>query len=139
MSTKIVDRGWRRILENISVIDNKEVVVGILGGVPYASFHEFGTSKMVPRPFMRQTFETRGAKARAVIAAEYALIMSGQGDGMRALNRVGIAYRGFIQKTIRTGNFAPLRPRTVAQKKNNSTKPLIDTARMIGSVSYEIR
>lgn len=138
MSTKIVDRGWNKIWSEIQALNKRELAVGILGGVPYASYHEFGTSKMPPRPFMRQTFDTKGALMEAAIAAAWSRIIGGSSAKAEA-NKLGDFYRSEIQKTIRNGSFAPLAASTVRRKKKNSTKPLIDTGRMIGAIAYELR
>ncbi len=143
MSTELIDRGWKKILKNMTTVSMKSVVVGTLGDIEYASWLEFGTTshlgnqKMPPRPFMRQTFELYGKNAEATIAAEFSLVLAGRGDAKKALDRVGFAYRGYIQKTIRNGSFAALHPYTIKMK--GSDKPLINTGRLIGAINYEIR
>ena len=146
MSTKLIDRGWNKIYRNMMTVANKSVAVGILGDVPYASFHEFGTSKMVPRPFMRQTFETKSGDIENVIADQFSKVLAGASADI-ALKLVGLTYQGYIKQTIRNGNFARLKDSTWKAKlrktrKGGSTRsprPLIETSRMIGAVDYEIR
>jgi hypothetical protein len=136
MSTKLVDRGWNKIWRNIQALDGQSLAVGILGGVEYAGWLEFGTSRMKPRPFMRQTFESKGGLMEAAIAAAWGRILGGSGASAEA-NKLGNFYRSEIQRTIKNGSFAPLSAQTIARK--GSSKPLIDTGRLIGSIAYELR
>lgn len=136
MGAKLIDRGWKKLKNELNIFGSTEIVVGVLGGVEYAGYLEFGTSKMPPRPFMRQTFENYGAAMEARIATSYSSVIEG-GSANREANRLGLFYQGRIQKEIRGGSFAPLSAKTIAQK--GSSKPLIDTGRLIGSISYELR
>ena len=114
-----------------------EIHVGVLGGVEYAGYLEFGTSRMPPRPFMRQTFERDAGRMRKAIEASYLAITESGASANQQLNRLGLFYQSAIQKTFRTGSFAPLSAKTIARK--GSSRPLIDTGRLIGAISFEIR
>lgn len=136
MSTKLVDKGWNRIWKDIQTLSKQELAVGILGGIKYAGWNEFGTSRIPPRPFMRRTFDESGALFEAAIAASWTRILGGS-SGTAEVHKLGNFYRSEIQKTIKKGGFAPNAPETVRRKK--SSKPLVDTGRMIGAIQYELR
>lgn len=58
--------------------DQVRVVVYINGAAWYGTFHEFGSSKMGRKSFMRPAFETRKEEAtKAVIAHLHAVLESG--------------------------------------------------------------
>lgn len=136
MGTKIVDRGYKKLKKNLNVLSGVTIVVGVIGGVEYAGYLEFGTSRMPPRPFMRQTFDRHAGKMEKQIEISYSSILGGASP-MGEANRLGVFYQGFVQKTITGGSFAALDPKTIARK--GSSKPLIDTGRLLGSIKYEIR
>jgi len=107
--------------------------------VDYATYNEFGTSRGIPaRPFMAKTADEK----REEIAdfAEYLVgrIIDGKITDDIALRNLGEKYSSMIKLTIRDAkNWAvPNTPETIARK--GSSSPLIDTGRMIGSVTYEV-
>jgi hypothetical protein len=119
MGTKIVDRGWKKIKRELNILGSSEIVIGVMGGLEYAPYLEFGTVKMTAKPFMRHTFEQYGSVMQAQIATSYSSVIAG-GSANKEANKLGLFYQGRIQRTIRA-------------------KGLIDTGRLIGSVSYELR
>lgn len=113
-----------------------EIVVGVLGGAPYAGYLEFGTRHMPPRPFMRRTFEKDGAKMTAAIRAAYTKLHTG-GSAYKEANRLGLRYEGYIKVNIRQGPWAPIYMETILRK--GSGRILIDKGILIGAVSFTLR
>ena len=132
-------------LKNIakSYESNKQVRAGFLGGAPYpdgtpvalvAAVHEFGApAKGIPvRPFMR----TAIAQNKAKWADQLSRAIGESGTAEAALGMVGESIKDDLRSSIRDGDWAPNKPRTVARK--GFAKPLIDTAHMVNSVDHDV-
>ena len=100
-----------------------------------ASWNEFGTSKIPPRPFFRESIDQAKQVLPAFWQSELKKIIKGQ-DAEVTLKRLGTLLKGMIQQHIVEGDFAPNAPSTI--KKKGSSRPLIDTGRMRQSVTYRI-
>ena len=132
-------------LKNIakSYESNKQVRAGFLEGATYpdgtpvalvAAVHEFGApAKGIPvRPFMRTAIAQNKGKWADQLSR--AIVESGTAEA--ALGMVGESIKDDLRSSIRDGDWAPNKPRTVARK--GFAKPLIDTAHMINSVAHEV-
>lgn len=124
--------------------------VGFLEGSKYpdgtsvpmvAAINEYGRTVQskdgdyfqMPRPFFRNMIAKNSPKwpeqlGKIAAAADY--------DMKLTLERMGQLMAGQLQKSIRELTSPPLAPRTI--KAKGFSKPLIDTAVMINSVSYEV-
>ena len=152
---KDIDRGWKKIKEEIKLIDNSFVNVGVLsdsggyaaseGGInlaDVATFNEFGTSRIPPRPFMRQTFEKNNKKTTDFISKQKDLIYQGKETTRGALETIGVFYQGKIQTEFNEGNFKANAPATIRQKTVNGNvgdRPLHDTGRLKQSINFEVK
>lgn len=114
---------------------HKGALISVAG---LAIVHEFGSEKQnIPaRPFMRQTVKHTEAERPKKIAQFYRAVKRGRIKAKDALKALGVWYEGEIQRTIDRGNFAPLSPATIAQKR--SSKPLIDTGELKRSVTSKV-
>lgn len=132
-------------LKNISksYASNKQVRAGFLEGATYpdgtpvalvAAVHEFGApAKGIPvRPFMR----TAIAQNKAKWADQLSRAIGESGTAEAALGMVGESIKDDLRSSIRDGDWAPNKPRTVARK--GFAKPLIDTAHMVNSVDHDV-
>lgn len=90
------------------------------------------------RPFMSQTFDSRKKDIDNIIMNEVFKINSGKQSVETALKRVGEIYKGYIQKTFKSGEFEANSEMTV-QRKKSSRRPLIDTGRLRSSINYEVK
>ena len=102
-----------------------------------AAWNELGTAHSPPRPFLRQSVENNEAQIKAMCKAQINKIVKGEATARDALQALGVMQKALVQKTIKSGDFEPNAPSTVAIK--GSDKPLIDTGRMRQSVSYVIK
>ena len=101
-----------------------------------AAIHEFGLG--VPtRPFMRLTFEQRQRDIQKLGRGLEKRILEGHMTVENALKVMGVAAVGFIRATIDAGMSPALHPRTIARK--GSSKPLVDTGQLKGSITAEVR
>ena len=138
--------GLEKLDKELKYLSSHAVKVGVLGdgsnnGVSvqdYAVFNEYGTSRGIPpRPFFRLSVGT----AKEYMKNQVEQIIQGGMTGQQAYENLGEFVVQKIKKTIASGNFAALDPKTIKirQKKgNNSTKPLMDTHSLYESINYEI-
>lgn len=145
--TKIIDRGWFKILRQMVTAARKEVVVGLLAGkvdsegasiADYAAYNEYGTESIPARPFMSTSFDQNINKISADFNNQSKKLITGTVSANTALTIIGQKQAQRVQSTITNGNFAKLSPKTVARKKG-STKPLVDTGAMVNAVQISIR
>lgn len=148
---RLDDRAWRRLQKKIAK-GASHVKVGILaskGGnerpdgelslVEIAAVHEFGSpaAGIQERSFIRRTFILEKAeliKTQAGLAKQVVTRNLSMNDALEILGQWGAAA---VKKTVTVGNnLPPLKPATVVKK--GSDRPLVDTGRMIQSVSYEV-
>lgn len=124
------------------LIKNKNLEVGFFEVSKYengvyvasvASFNEYGTAKIPPRPFFRNAIAKNSNKWNDILANE----LRNSVDVELAYNRVGEVAKGDIVESIMQTNTPPNSPLTIAKKK--SSKPLVDTSFMRSSVNYKVK
>lgn len=124
------------------LIKNKSLEVGFFEVSKYengvyvasvASFNEYGTSKIPPRPFFRNAVAKNSNKWNDILTNE----LRNSVDVELAYNRVGEVAKGDIVESIMQTNTPPNSPLTIAKKK--SSKPLVDTSFMRSSVNYKVK
>ena len=109
--------------------DEKDVTVADV-----AVFNEYGTGRIPARPFMRETIEQTNNWA-----AESAKVHNAVIDGIDpyvAAELLGEKAASDVQDTIYEGDFVPNSPATI--KKKGSSKPLIDTTQLVGSITHVV-
>ena len=148
MATRVTDRdrGYRRITLDFKELKGKGVKVGVMGSesaegtsvVDYAFYNEFGTSTIPPRPFMAMTADKNRDKVQAFAGFMVGKMIDGRLDANTVLKNLGEWYKAQIQLTIRNAKSwaEPNVPSTIAMK--GSSSPLIDTGRLVNSISYEL-
>jgi len=151
MSVTGNDRPWRELLARLKTRD-AHVKVGILqarGGdadagdgmtmVGLGTIHEFGApaAGIPERSFIRRTFADP-APTKAVAARLVTQVVEGGMSLRTALDALGAWGAAAVKKTITAGPHIPpaLKPATVARK--GSDRPLVDTGRLVGSISWEV-
>lgn len=135
-----IDKGYKQIALNVRGLKHRGVKIGFIGGgtvTEYAIYNEFGTSRMPARPFMGTTADKYGPQVVKLVDQLVGSIVEGKSDIERVLSVMGEWYQMKMQQTIRDAKqwAVPNSPETIAMK--GSSSPLIDTGRMLGSVSYE--
>ena len=139
--------GLEKLDKELKYLNSHAVKVGVLGngsnnGVliqEYAIYNEYGTSRGIPpRPFFRLSVGTEKAQKeiKEYMKKQVEMIIAGEITGQQAYENLGTFIVQKIKKTIASGNFAPLDPKTV-KKKGNST-PLMDTHSLYKAINYEI-
>ncbi len=97
-----------------------------------ATFHEFGTSTIPARSFIRGWFDESVEKNRALILSQLRLVAEGKLGLEQALERVALKCEADVKRRIRNRIPPPLAPATVQRK--GSSVPLIDTGQLRASV-----
>lgn len=147
------DRGYARLIPGLADLHGRDlsVEVGIFedagpaegGGLSLAelaALHEFGSADgTIPaRPFIRQTF----ARSRNLLAQAISAAMRRAIDGAAPLNAEGLllsagdALVAQVRETILAGLNPPNAASTLRQKRG--TTPLIDTGRLLASISARV-
>lgn len=89
------------------------------------------------RPFMTFAAEIWEKEFPKILKRYIPEVLSGRMTADGLFTVIGERARNAVQKAIREGKYAPLSPKTIAAK--GSSVPLIDTGRMVDSVTFEIR
>lgn len=148
------DDVWKRILKDVRKLTGMRVHVGVMaskgGDAPHdeegglslielAAIHEFGSpaAKIPERSFIRRTFDQKRELAAATCEKAARALIGGI-DPVRCLNIIGLWGATEVKKTVTEGEHIPppLKPATIAKK--GSDRPLVDTGRLIASVSWEV-
>lgn len=141
------------MLENIK---HREIQVGFFETAHYpdgtpvayvAAIQEFGypSGNIPPRPFMRPAIAENKEEWSRQIAAGIRAALRGAIDVDNALEQVGRIGAGNVQNAIRAVTTPALAESTIRNRrtrknrnKNQSVKPLIDTATMLQSVTSKV-
>ena len=99
------------------------------GGVKYPA--------IPARPFMTFAAEIWEREFPKILKSRFPMLLSGAMSVDSMLAFIGERAKNAVQKAIRDGEYEPLAASTVARK--GSSVPLIDTGRMVNSVTFEIR
>ena len=98
--------------------------------------HEFGVpEKNIPRrSFIRVPIENNIKEITKLIENNHRLVSENAMSAKVALDRIGIKAQNTIKESFRNNDWKPLKRATV--KRKGSSRPLIDTGQLIGSISY---
>lgn len=98
--------------------------------------HEFGVpEKNIPRrSFIRVPIENNIKEITKLIEHNHKLVSENAMSAKVALDRIGIKAQNTIKESFRNNDWKPLKRATV--KRKGSSRPLIDTGQLIGSISY---
>ena len=153
-------RVWDRILGQLAKLRRTSVTVGVHadatvrddGGsnAMIGAVHEFGTSRIPERSFLRATVDTD--KTVITFAQQQAAkVAQGQETAAKAGERIGIMTADRVKRRIRSHIPPPLSPKTVerklakgshggglASKAGDAAAPLIDSGQLINSINYEV-
>lgn len=149
-----IDKGYeklRTLLQNIKQRKD-HVRVGVfgsqdntrpgelLGNVELAAIHEFGTQDgVVPeRSFIRSTFDANRQAYHAQLRVLLQRVYELKTDPRQVLALMGERIAADMKRRITTGSGIPppLKPATIRRK--GSTRPLVDTGRLLDSITYEV-
>lgn len=115
---------------------------GVEGTYAYAGHNSTVVVQGIPeRPFMSATAFAGRSKWPKLVAENIGLILEGTTSGKGFLDSLGNVMANDIRETIQSRGYfnggVPNSPQVVADK--GSSHPLIDTGRMIGAITHEVR
>ena len=156
---RVIDRGWRDIVNNINALNDAVVKVGFptggevaartrrgSGHEPYenipdvatiAFWNEFGTSRMDERPFMRNAFQKAFPRLIRLRNRLYGKVVDGRMSAEEAMGTLGELLVAQTRREIRALRTPENAQSTVNRK--GSSNPLIDTGQMIQSVQQQVQ
>ncbi|GBK97742.1 hypothetical protein [Vibrio harveyi] len=115
-----------------------------------AAVHEYGSPirRIPPRPYLRTAKEENRESWKKLVDFVSKQILSGNMKVEDALEMLGLKISGDIKKAIKNISSPALKQKTIANRLRkkadgktvgNLDKPLIETAIMINSVTYEVK
>lgn len=154
-SVKDTDKGLQKVLEQAArLAKGMRLTVGIHGpegAEPHkdptgkasalnvaeiGTIHEYGTTRIPARSFVRGWFDENRDKIRETIAKIAIQVVKGTLTPEIAFERMGVRFKAEIQNRISNGIPPELDPKTIARKK--SSKPLINTGQLRASINYRV-
>ncbi len=116
-----------------------EAVADRFSMVDLAMVHEFGSKDghIPQRSFIRSTCDSKRNEHIKLSDILQSKILEGKLDIRQALGQLGEVVEKDMVQTINQGLSTSLQPATI--KRKGSSKPLIDTGRLKGSIKHEIR
>lgn len=137
--------GTERVLATLEGLDGVEAKVGWFESAHYpggtsvahvATIHEFGTTHIPARPFMRPAVADHGGEWVQMIADGAKAAMQGSMSPEAVLEVVAMQAAGNVAEKIQAVTSPPLSPITIKRKGHD--KPLVDTGQMIQSVTGKV-
>lgn len=152
MSVVRDDNRTKEILEALQELNGQYVEIGVLGDdgkgdmniVEIATIHEYGAPKAgIPeRSFIRANFDKHEDEYLEQIKGYLDRVLQGEVSAKTLYTKMGQTVAQDTQKHIRARIPPALKLQTIKarkKRKNKGTKPLIDTGRLIGAISYEVK
>lgn len=148
MSVKVTDHGYKALTRRVFGDQALPMAVGVFeanGSKTYedgmtvlevATIHEFGTSTIPERSFIRAYFDENQTRIRKMMTALMGSVIEGKRTKEQVLEILGQKLVGEIQARIAARIPPPLAPETVRRK--GSDVPLIDTGQLRSSITYKV-
>lgn len=146
MTTKDIDKGYKRIISQLMALDGEAAIVGVFGGeynadgveiAEYAIDNEFGTEKIPSRPAFRISFDSNIDKINEENKHLIGDMISRKGGPRGLLAKVGENHKKRIFDTITKQQIYPtLHPITIAKKGHDKT--LVDSGALAMSIKYKL-
>jgi hypothetical protein len=144
-ATRVIDRGWARLVRDLKAMRHATVKVGVRAGpkdgdgvevVDLAAMNEYGTEDIPSRPWMRHTADTAMTHTASLTGRLGVAVIAGRLSVDDALKTIGAFYKERLQNTIRHSKSwaSPNAPSTIAMK--GSDVPLIDHGVLINTIDY---
>lgn len=133
------DPGFKKLKKRLKGPDRVDIGVFAKQGsdlVIYAASNEFGTSRIPERSHLRAGIDEGKEKIDKFIASSFSRMFAGKSTKIIELGRLGLLGTSLVVGKINKGPFVKNKPSTIRAKK--SSKPLIDTGRLIASYNHRI-
>lgn len=145
MAVKRSGPGTAKVAATLKGLNGLEGKVGWFEGATYpdgtsvayvATIHEFGTSRIDARPFMRPAVADHGQEWMDNLAVGARQAMTTGGSARDVMEAVALAAAGNVGEKIVAVTSPALSPVTVARK--GFSKPLVDTGQMLQAVTGKV-
>jgi len=155
--SKTRTQGGKRVDNAMRALPRAHVVAGFPQGDPkamrdngemsnaaLATVHNYGSpdQRIPPRPFMDGAMQDKEAlrKIRILQIGGLRRVLRGTADLKQIMGKTGEVMVDAIKDSIRNGSWVENKPSTIARKGGGigSSRPLIDTAQMLNSVSHKV-
>lgn len=157
--TKTGGIGVDELRKRIDELDKLSAFVGWLESAKYddgtpvagiAAVHEYGSPKMniPPRPFMRTAKQDNFDSWRNIVKYGAKQILLGRSSAKNVMEMLGLKIEGDIKLAIKSVSSPALKPATIEAKRRkkadgkkigNLTKPLVEEAIMLNTVTHEVK
>jgi len=147
-----IDPAMKEMEKNLKELSKMSVAVGVLSGAgtykngteitTIASVHEFGAPhKNIPqRSFLRVPFAHEKIRLNKVIDKSFMALANGKISVKSAYDIIGAEARNIVIKAFSTSGFGKWEGNSnITVAKKGSSKPLIDTGRLMQSITWEVR
>ena len=134
------DPGFKKLIKNLKGPDRVDIGVFSEQGedlVIYAASNEFGTSTIPERSYLRAGIDEKKRQIGRLTSKLAEKVIVGKIRKKEALAIIGQTAQGIVQGKMVRGPFTPNKSATVMRK--GSSKPLIDTGRLRGSITFKVR
>ena len=156
--TRKKSASFKAFEENVKELDGLTAKAGWFessvypNGTPVAyvaAIQEYGypAGGIPPRPFMRPTIARERANWRALMLSGAKAIVAGNETPYSVMDKISAKAAGDVAKTIASITSPPLKPATIAARARKRvdrsittslSKPLVDTALMINSITHVV-
>lgn len=149
------------VIAKVRSIKNLKIKAGILGAnyidsgesvAQVAMWNEYGTSRIPPRPFMRNAIREDGERWKAELAGGLRAVLTDEASIDEVANQVGAMMQADIQKSIDSNTSPPNAKGTLKRKArrlvdksgkpikgaSGTTQTLIDTGTLYDAISFEV-
>lgn len=90
------------------------------------------------RSFLRSTFDEEKANINQFVQKMLVQVFAGKLTGEQMLNRLGLYLQSKVQAKIRSIKSPPKSGTTIAVEGSGKSNPLIDTGRLLQSITYQV-
>jgi hypothetical protein len=152
------DKGWRELQAVLAKLENRTAYAkaGVIGAkaqagqhptpqgknlsnVDLAVTHEFGVPGRIPqRSFIRRAFDANRDRYIEMMTKLAQAIYDRKTSVRQALGLMGLQAASDIRNIVRQGAGIPPPNSPATIERKGSSRPLIDTAQMIGAVSHAV-
>lgn len=142
MAGGVIDRdlGWQAFKRNMLTIGpGVSIEVGIFDEdeAEKAFFHEFGTTHIPPRPFIRPAFDRNERLILKALERGLIQVTEGKRSIAQAADKIGSMIARLIKEEIDRLKTPPLEAATIADK--DSSKLLVETGKMKRSITHRVK
>lgn len=137
-----VDKGWRKLRKSM-LGKQAYVKIGVLSKagsevVAIAVAHEYGTKQVPQRSFIRSAFDLHRNRYVHELRQLVKQIYGGKRSIDEVLGIMGLRIQTDIKAGITQGKGIPPPNARATIRRKGSSRPLIDTGRMLGSIIWQV-